>query len=58
MLNEDMPKDFELSILNINSSQAIAIEPNGYYYDQNDIIINGYWTWEKVADMLPYDYIP
>ncbi len=58
MLNEDMPKDFELSILNINSPQAIAIEQNGYYYDQNDIIINGYWTWEKVADMLPYDFTP
>lgn len=58
LLNDDMPKDFELSILNINSSQAIAIEQNGFYYDQNDIIINGYWTWEKVADMLPYDYIP
>lgn len=57
-LNEESPKDFQLSVLNINTQQAIAIEQNGYYYDQNDISITGYWTWEKVADMLPYDYTP
>ena len=33
------------------------IERNGYYYEQNDITITGYWAWEKVADMLPYNYM-
>ncbi|MES2430514.1 MAG: carboxypeptidase-like regulatory domain-containing protein [Bacteroidota bacterium] len=54
--NNDIPKDFQLSVLNIYN--AIAIEQNGYYYDQYDVTINGYWTFEKVADMLPYDYKP
>ncbi len=56
--NEDAPKKFELSVITINPAQSIVIEQNGYYYDQNNITINGYWTWEKVADMLPYDFIP
>ncbi len=55
-LNEDAPKKFELSVISIPSSDAIGIEQNGYYYDQNDITITGYWSWEKVADMLPYDF--
>ena len=54
--NEDGPKSFELSIITIAPAQSIGIEQNGYYFDQNDISINGYWTWEKVADMLPYDF--
>ncbi len=56
--NDDAPKDFELSIVNITPSQNIAIEQNGFYYDQNDIIATGYWAWEKAGDMLPYDYRP
>ncbi|UEG51029.1 carboxypeptidase-like regulatory domain-containing protein [Ferruginibacter lapsinanis] len=56
--NDDSPKKFQLSILSINPSHSIVIEQNGYYYDQDNITINGYWTWEKVADMLPYDYKP
>lgn len=55
-LNEDAPKKFELSIISIPASQAIGIEQNGFYFDQNDIGISGYWSWEKVADMLPYDF--
>ena len=56
ILNEEAPKKFELSVINIPATQSIAIEQNGFYYDQNDVTINGYWSWEKVADMLPYDF--
>jgi hypothetical protein len=55
-LNEDASKKFELSFATFPSAQAIGIEQNGYYYDQNDITMTGYWSWEKVADMLPYDF--
>lgn len=55
-LNEDASKKYELSIVTIPATQAIGIEQNGYYYDQNDITATGYWSWEKVADMLPYDF--
>jgi hypothetical protein len=57
-LYEDAPKKFELSIINITPSQNIAIEQNGFYYDQNDMTATGYWAWEKAGDMLPYDFRP
>ena len=25
-------------------------------FEQTDIITNGYWGFEKIGDMLPYDY--
>lgn len=54
--NDELPKDFQFSFINIAALQKIFIEQNGYYYDQNDITINGYWIWEKAGDMLPYDF--
>lgn len=54
----DTLKQFQLSILAIAPQKSIVIEQNGYYFDQNDLTINGYWTWEKVGDMLPYDFKP
>lgn len=38
--------------------EPFVIEQNGYYYDQTDFIENGYWSWEKTAEALPYDYHP
>jgi len=46
----------QISILDI--SDGFVIQQNGYFYDQNDVINIGYWSWEKLADELPYDYIP
>ena len=54
----DAPRKFQLSVLTIVPEEAIGIEQNGYFFDQNNITINGYWTWQKVADVLPYDFIP
>ena len=50
------PKNIQVSYLSI--AQPIIIEENGYYYDQSDITTNGYWGFEKIANMLPYDYKP
>lgn len=58
LLNEDEPKKYEQSIITIASNESIAIEQNGYYFDQNDITITGYWAWDKIADMVPYEYRP
>ena len=54
--NDEAKRNFELSVISIAAAQSIAIEQNGYYYDQNDIITSGYWAWEKTADMVPYDF--
>ena len=56
--NPEAASKFELSVLTFIPDRSLVIEQNGYYYDQDDITINMYWAWEKVGDMLPYDYKP
>ncbi len=56
--SDEAKRKFELSVISIAPTQSIAIEQNGYYYDQNDITISGYWAWEKTGDMVPYDFNP
>ncbi|MEP6747267.1 MAG: carboxypeptidase-like regulatory domain-containing protein [Bacteroidota bacterium] len=46
----------QISILDI--TDGFVIQQNGYFYDQNDVINIGYWSWQKLADELPYDYVP
>ncbi len=46
----------QLTVITIN--EGFNILSNGYFYDQNDVINNGYWSWEKLAELLPYDYMP
>ena len=57
MSHESEPSDFQFSTLLFKPQEPIFIERNGYFYDQNDIAVSGYWTWAKVADLLPYDYL-
>ncbi len=54
--NPDAPAKFQLSVLSFLPTESLEIEQNGYYFEQNDITITGYWAWEKVGDMLPYDF--
>lgn len=55
--NADASPKFQLSVVSFLPSESIEIEQNGYYYEQSDITITGYWAWEKVADMLPYNFM-
>ena len=50
------PGEFQFSMLNFLTAETLGIEQNGYYYDQEDLAISAYWTWDKVGDLLPYDY--
>jgi hypothetical protein len=54
--NPDASSRFQFSVLSFLPNEALGIEQNGFYFDQNNIIITGYWGWEKVADLLPYDF--
>ncbi len=54
--NAGEPSAFQFSTLSFKPNESIVIEQNGYYYDQSDISISGYWTWDKVAHQLPYNY--
>lgn len=41
------------------NQQPIEIQGNGSYYNPVDLMSSGYWAWsEKIAMMLPYDYVP
>lgn len=55
--NKPASTDFQFSILNFSPAVSIVIEQNGYYFEQNDLAISEYWTWDKVADQLPYNYV-
>lgn len=46
----------EISALDIQN--GFIIEENGYFYDQADVTNVGYWSWKKLAEVLPYDYLP
>jgi hypothetical protein len=36
---------------------GFVIEQNGYFYDQYDVLANGYWSWKAISEALPYDYL-
>ena len=55
-LYPEEPAEFQFSIVSFLPNESIGIEQNGYYFEQNDIAISAYWTWDKMADQLPYDY--
>jgi CarboxypepD_reg-like domain len=54
--NPDASSKVQISVLSFLPSESLNIEQNGFYFDQNDITITGYWAWEKVGDMVPYDF--
>lgn len=56
--NEKGPVDFQFSVLSFLPHHSITIEQNGYFFEQNEITTNEYWTWERIADQVPYDYVP
>lgn len=56
--NEKEPSAFQFSTLVFQNNIPTTIEQNGYFFDQNNITTNGYWSWTKMAEALPYDYEP
>ncbi len=57
LANPDQPNKFQLSVFSFLPRQSIVIEQNGYYFEQTELTINQYLSWEKMADMLPYDFM-
>ena len=51
-------KGFQLSTIIFPKDESFFIEPNGFFYDQEDVTTNGYLGFKKMGDMLPYDYQP
>lgn len=45
-----------VQISQLNFRNSVLVEKNGYCFDQRDILAIGYWGWEKIGDLMPYDY--
>ena len=54
--NPEQPDKYQLSVFLFVPNESILIEQNGYYFEQTDFTINQYLAWEKMADMLPYNF--
>ena len=47
------------STLNLLNNKPVYITSNGYYYNVEDLLSEGFWGWwEKMGNTLPYDYVP
>ncbi len=52
----DVPEN-EISVVNLMEGPVRFYE-NGGIYDSRSLLFEGYWAYEKIADMVPMDYIP
>jgi hypothetical protein len=53
-----LPDNLAIQTSYIELLDPIAIRENGFFYNQKDLVSQGYWSWKNLADLLPYDYIP
>lgn len=49
--------DYEISIANLTQS-PLRFYKNGDVHDSRSLLYEGFWAYEKIADMVPMDYIP
>ena len=54
----NFPLNTKVEISALDMLNGFVIEENGYFYDQTDVTNIGYWAWKKLAETLPYDYVP
>jgi hypothetical protein len=45
------------SIFNFRSNTPIVVLENGLYFQPLNILAEGYWGFEKLAELLPSDYV-
>jgi hypothetical protein len=53
-----LPASLNVQASYVDLSDGILIQPNGYFTEQKSWTNQGYWSWKKMADQLPYDYEP
>jgi hypothetical protein len=58
LLQNKYPLTTAAQISALDIVNGFVIEENGYFYDQGDVSNIGYWSWKKLAELLPYDYLP
>ncbi len=40
------------------SEDSVLMDKSGYLYQPNALILDGYWAFERVSDMLPINFVP
>ncbi|HMH24485.1 MAG TPA: carboxypeptidase-like regulatory domain-containing protein [Puia sp.] len=58
LLERKFPLSMRAQISAVDIAGGFVIQENGYFYDQSDVTNIGYWAWKKLAEVLPYDYLP
>lgn len=48
----------QTSILVFPQQRSVTLMENGNFYEQYDLFLEGYWSYEKLDKMLPIDYEP
>jgi hypothetical protein len=52
----DQPLTSEITLI---TGQPLYVLANGSYYEELNLLTSGYWAWwEKIGNLLPYDYQP
>lgn len=58
-LREGSTKQPVSSVIYLGKNQPIFVTANGYYYNLDNLVTEGFWGWwEKLSTLLPYDYKP
>ncbi len=52
------PLNAKVQVSALDIPSGFSIEENGYFFEQSEITNMGYWTWKKIAELVPYDYNP
>jgi hypothetical protein len=58
LIQNKYPLSTAAQISALDLANGFVIEENGYFYDQGDVSNLGYWAYKKLAELLPYDYLP
>lgn len=57
LIRKAMPED-QVSIFSIQNQQGITIYNQGNFKDSYDVLVEQYWSYEKMDKLLPLDYKP
>jgi hypothetical protein len=54
-LYEDRTPNDQQSFFKLNIPKLL-IDTSGHFYNRYGLTVYGYWAWERIADLLPYEY--
>ena len=58
LIKYELPMNIGVQTSFLHFNKPIIIRQNGFYYNQEELVNQGYWSWKNIADQLPYDYEP